>query len=188
MTPTLSRLLAITLVLVIIKLSWSLLIAPYKKTYHSQQEQIASTQKTIKEAQQKSAQQEQLENIKKHLEDTRGSNSRVFTGESASIIAAKLQDIVKSLVESNGSTQTSSQILRLENINEFQKLGVKIKIETNLRAIRKIFYELENYSKLLIIDKIEIVSRDKKRTQNSGVEGLLKATFSVYAFMTATIE
>ncbi|MBF0460606.1 MAG: hypothetical protein HQL87_04340 [Magnetococcales bacterium] len=183
MTPTLSRLLAVVILLLVVKLSWLVLVMPYWNKFKDQQEHIDNKLVLLNNYKQVSAQTEKLESIYSKLRESGRQNSRIFDGERTEIVAAKLQEIIKILIVSTKSTQKSLQIIRLEDENGFHRLGVKIQMITDLVSIRNIIDGLERYPKLIVVDMIDIQQQDERNVKDQDIVSKLNVTIDIYAFI-----
>ncbi|MBF0310866.1 MAG: hypothetical protein HQL56_15205 [Magnetococcales bacterium] len=183
MTPTLSRLLAVVILLVVVKFSWSILVVPYWNKYKDQQAQIDNKLALLTNYKQVYAQTQILETLYSKLLDSSQQNSQIFDGERTSIVAAKLQDILRILIVSTKSTQKSLQIIRLEDVNGFQRLGVKVQMITDLASVRNIIDGLERYPKLIVVEQVDIQQQDDTIGKDQNVSPKLNVTIDLYAFI-----
>ncbi len=183
MTPNLSRLLAVVILLLVVKLSWSVLVMPYWNKLKNQTEQIENKLVLLNNYNRVFAQTEKLENIYSKLLESGKQNSRVFDEERTSMVASKLQEIIKILIVSTKSTQKSLQIIRLEDKNGFQRIGVKIQMITDLGSMRNIIDGLERYPKLLVVDMIDVQHKDEHNEKDQDTPSKLNVTIDMYAFM-----
>ncbi|MBF0147378.1 MAG: hypothetical protein HQL85_14530 [Magnetococcales bacterium] len=182
-TPTLSRLIAVVILLLVVKLFWSVLIIPYWNRFNDQQEQIDNKLVLLNNYKQVSEQTEKLEKIYLELRESSKQDLQIFDEDSASVVASKLQAIIKILIFSNKSTQKSSQIIRLEDENGFQRIGVKIQMITDLASMRNIIDGLERYPKLLVVDMIDIQNQDEYNKNYKDADSNLIVTIDIYAFV-----
>ncbi|MBF0134053.1 MAG: hypothetical protein HQL75_15890 [Magnetococcales bacterium] len=182
-TPTMSRLIAVVILLLFVKLFWSVLVIPYWNRFNDQQEQIDDKLVLLNNYKQVSDQTENLEKIYSELRASSKQSLQTFNENSASVVASKLQAIIKILIFSNKSTQKSSQIIRLEDENGFQRIGVKIQMITDLASIRNIVDGLERYPKLLVVDMIDIQNQDEYNDNDKDTVSKLNVTIDMYAFV-----
>ncbi|MBF0632267.1 MAG: hypothetical protein HQL89_14920 [Magnetococcales bacterium] len=182
-TPTLSRLIAVVILLIVVKLFWSVLVIPYWNRFNDQQEQIDNKLVLLNNYKQVSDQTEKLEKIYLELRESSKQDLQIFDEDSASVVASKLQAIIKILIFANKSTQKSSQIIRLEDENGFQRIGVKIQMITDLASMRNIIDGLERYPKLLVVDMIDIQNQDEYNKNYKDADSNLNVTIDIYAFV-----
>ncbi len=100
-----------------------------------------------------------------------------------SLIAAELQNRIKSAVERNGGQLKSTQILPTRDENGVRKIGARVEITGNADAISRIWYEMETGAPFLFIDSFDIEGRQVPRRDRAGPPVIaLQTRFEVAAY------
>lgn len=84
------------------------------------------------------------------------SASGLVEGNSPALAAARLQNDIRTIVESNGGQVRSTQNLPASSINAFEKVDVACDLSIPMSRLKDIVYQLETHTPYLFIDKIDI--------------------------------
>jgi hypothetical protein len=104
----------------------------------------------------------QLEKKLVSLKETRkADDSKLIEGQTPSLAAATLQDIVKNTVTGSGGTISSERVGKPENLGKFNVISVSIDtVLPDSRALSDILYSLETRTPYLIVKEIDIRIRN----------------------------
>ena len=94
-------------------------------------------------------------------ESRKADDSKLIEGQTPSLAAATLQDIVKNTVTGSGGTISSERVVKPEDLGKFNVISVSI--DTTLpdsRALSDILYSLETRTPYLIVKELDIRIRD----------------------------
>jgi hypothetical protein len=94
-------------------------------------------------------------------ESRKADDSKLIEGQTPSLAAATLQDIVKNTVTGSGGTISSERVVKPEDLGKFKVVSVSI--DTTLpdsRALSDILYSLETRTPYLIVKELDIRIRD----------------------------
>lgn len=96
--------------------------------------------------------------LARQLEALKARGARGFFLKSAvpALAASEVQEMVKSVIESNGAKITSMQIPEHKDDGNFRKVAVNVQMSARLSAIQKIFYALETQRPYLFLDNVSI--------------------------------
>jgi hypothetical protein len=117
--------------------------------------------------------------------------SRQVTAESGflqnandTLAAAELQARLKSLVDSVHGELKSTQILPMQQVGGFRRVGVRGEMSMTLPEIQKVLYETEAGSPTLVLDDLSIRSKaaDRQEERNPDVV-LLEMSVDIYGFL-----
>ncbi len=108
------------------------------------------------------AQKPELEKQLASLKETRkAEDSKLIEGQTISLAAASLQDIVKETVTRNGATITSERVGKTEDLGKFKVVSVSVDANVpDTRILRDILYSLETRTPYLIIKDLDIRVRN----------------------------
>lgn len=155
LTPRQSRILALSLLLVLIALIMAIIVLPlfwlhrhYDRTIEQQLDllarysRIGATEPVLVK---------QLESLK-----NRGARGFFLKNPVPALAASEIQEMVKGVVESNGGRIASMQIPEHKDDGNYRKVKVNVQMNANIGAAQKIFYALETQRPYLILDNVSI--------------------------------
>lgn len=100
------------------------------------------------------------------------------------LAAAELQARLKGLVDQVHGELKSTQILPMQQMGGFRRVGVRGEMSMTLPAIQKVLYETEAGSPILVLDNLSIRSKaaDRQEERNPDVV-LLEMSVDIYGFL-----
>ncbi len=118
------------------------------------------------------AEKPQLEKKLASLKETRkAEDSKLVEGQTVSLAAAALQDMVKDIVTRSGGTISSQRTGKPEDLGKFKIITVSIDtIVPDTRSLRDILYSLETRTPYLTIKDIDIRIRDYRNPREQVVK------------------
>ena len=94
-------------------------------------------------------------------EARKADDSKLIEGQTPSLAAATLQDIVKNTVTGSGGTISSERVVKPEDLGKFNVISVSIDtVLPDSRALSDILYSLETQTPYLIVKELDIRIRD----------------------------
>ena len=108
--------------------------------------------------------------IKKRLKNVRNRlkrvESRFFSGEKDSIVAAQIQQRIEQVCLENGIKVSQSKVLKSEEIGNYKTISVQAVFEGSITATNKILFALKNNQKYFSIPELElrVLSRIRPKT------------------------
>jgi general secretion pathway protein M len=156
LSPPLSRLVAISLLLVALFLGYAALVVPLLEAWREARGAIADAQGALPrmaDAQESLAARRQL---LADLQRRQRAAEGLLQGDSETLIAAQLQNRIKTLVGAAQGEVTSMQILQTRNDGGFRKIAVRGQVLIGLPGLQKVLYELEAGVPYLLLDNVEI--------------------------------
>lgn len=107
--------------------------------------------------------------------------SRFLTGETPSLAAVEIQEILGEIAEANNVNFMSMRVMKPkdnENTN-YIRLPVQFSMNSDINQLKEIIYKVESSSKLLVITELDakrVRSRDRQLIRSTiKVEGVMKA-------------
>jgi general secretion pathway protein M len=156
LSPPLARLVAISLLLVVLFLGYAALVAPLLEAWREAHGAIADAQGALPrmaDAQESlAARRQMLADLQRRQRAAEG----LLQGDSETLIAAQLQNRIKTLVDAAQGEVTSMQILQTRNDGGFRKIAVRGQVLIGLPGLQKVLYELEAGVPYLFLDNVEI--------------------------------
>jgi len=104
----------------------------------------------------------QLEKKLASLKEARmADDSKIIEGQTLSLVAAALQDIVKGTVTERGGTISSERVGKPEDLGKFKVISVSIDaVFPDLRALSDVLYSIETRTPYLIVKELDIRVRN----------------------------
>lgn len=128
---------------------------------------IKSTQQTIKQPQQSDQTQQNF-----------------LANQAPTIVAANLQEQIKQLINASDGHLVSIHALTLEDDKApFPKVIIKVHMQANIIALRKIFYQIAHHQPLLFSDNISIQNTRIYSTPTKTTTDLLEVRFDISAYI-----
>jgi general secretion pathway protein M len=108
-----------------------------------------------------------------------------LSGDNDAVVAAQLQNRIKSIVQRAGGTLNSMQVLPPEAENGFRKISVRVKAVATMQAWVDTMLGIETGNPLLFLDNVDITTRSaSRRVANRPAENVqLSVTFDVYGYL-----
>ena len=103
--------------------------------------------------------------------DNRSSQAGYLTGDSETLVAAELQNLVRTIVERNGGRLESTQILPPVNEAAFRRVTLRVRMSVGVEGLFRILYDLESMLPYLFVDGLDIVSRERRGGRQSATAG-----------------
>jgi uncharacterized protein YneF (UPF0154 family) len=96
------------------------------------------------------------------LEATQGElkakEPRLLTGDTPSVSASDLQDVIQGLATKEGTQVITTRVLNPETAGSFAKISVQMEIGGQIDQLASLIRGIENSPKLLVIDEINVRS------------------------------
>jgi hypothetical protein len=108
----------------------------------------------------------------------------LLTGETPSLAAAEIQEIVSSIADAAGGQIKTVRIVQPDRSGKgmYLAIPVEVTLHSTMRELTQALYKLDSSAKLLRIAKLEIRSRRVRRGRGSSVN-LLTTTMRVEGFV-----
>jgi len=102
--------------------------------------------------------EKQLASLK---EERKAEDSKLIEGQTISLAAAALQDIVKDTVARSGGSISSERIVKPEDLGKFKVISVSVDtVLPDTRVLRDVLYSLETRTPYLAVKDIDIRVRN----------------------------
>ena len=184
LSPLVSRSLAVAILVAALAALWVLLVAPVTEKFEGYGRSISHSRELLVRHLQIAAQRARLETELEELRRAQSSTGRFLEGGGIELVAAEAQNKVKNLIDANGATLKSTQILPAQEKDNFRKLTIRVTMSADTEALQKIFHALETANPYLFLDNIDIRSRRRRARQGRSVrQGELQIRFDLYGYM-----
>jgi general secretion pathway protein M len=184
LSPPTRRVLAIGILILVIALPYWLMVRPILDEFARIDSEIAEQQERLGRLTSIAERLATLESQRDAL--ARGGNRAegYLTGGSEAIVAADLQNRLKTLIANAGGKLASTQVLPATEEAGFRQVSVRVRLNTSINGLSTLLYELETGEPLLFIDNLDVSTRqDRPRAGETEGEADLSITFDVYGFL-----
>lgn len=76
--------------------------------------------------------------------------------ETAALASADMQKMIKEIVAKAGGQLTSTQVVPVQEGEEFPRIAIKVRISGTIDVLREVLYEVESARPLLIVENLNI--------------------------------
>jgi general secretion pathway protein M len=184
LSPVLRRALALSILGSLLFGPYAMLVRPMLDAYAHDQQTIETLRIAVSRFQQAA---HEIPSLKARLEGLRSAGleqAGYLDGQDETLIAATLQERLKTLVLGEGGQFKSVQILPAKDVEKARRLTLRGQIVLDLSALQRVIYEIEASTPFLFLDNIDIraISATQKSGQADGA-ALLDVHFDLYGFM-----
>lgn len=159
MTRTQSRVLALTLTILVLGAALWLVVYPLVSVHAAQSGEIRKKELQVARYAELAAGQEALERELEAVKRRNPAATYYVAGETPALASAKMQQYLKQIVERNGGELISTQIVSSEEAGSARSSSLKVHLRSDINAGAQIIYTLESGRPLLFIDNLSISAR-----------------------------
>lgn len=125
--------------------------------YLATQESIGLKTKTLQKYNQLISERPELEKLFSTLKETKKlEENKLIEGQTLSLAAASLQEMVKGIIISRGGTISSERVGKAEDLGNYKVISISIDtVIPDTRALTEIIYEIESRTPYLVIKEID---------------------------------
>ena len=187
LSPPMSRIVAIGLLCLVGATAYALIIRPLVELHASQQQAIVDQQELLDRYQRYAAARADLTEQLEALRSNRSAQEGYLQGDNETLVAAQLQNRIRSVVQSTGAKLSSTQVLQGSDEANFRRIGVRVTMTCNVVDLQKIFHQLEGGRPYLFLDNVDVSGEQaRRRSGEVGVREDLNVSFDVFGFMRAS--
>lgn len=185
LSPEAGRIVALALLVAIVALPWRLVVEPLRQSYAEIEDAEQSRQDMLARYERLADSREELRAELARQQEQPSSQEGYLSGESETLVAAELQNLVRTIVERNGGRLESTQVLPATNEGAFRRVSLRVRMAADSEQLFHIVYDLESMLPYVFLDSLDIVSRDRRGTRQSGGRdsGVLSVSYDVYGYM-----
>jgi general secretion pathway protein M len=185
LSPSVRRLIAVALLVAAVALPYRLIVQPLLQSYDERADAAATQHDLLARYRNLANSRAQLRARLQEIQAEPSSQAGYLTGESETLVAAELQNLVRTTVERNGGRLESTQILAPVSEGAFRRVALRVRMSTDTDGLFRILYDVESTLPYLFLDGLDIASRERRaRRSISGPEGsALSVGYDVYGYM-----
>lgn len=173
------RLAALTLLLMVLAAVYWLVDQIWVAKYEFYQTEIEKLQDRLQRLQAMSATRESLEAQIERVREDSSVDAYYLQQTSPTLAASQLQQQVKAVVEGNGGSLVSTQILPVTQEDGFPRVAIRVQMTGGTEILWKVLHTLESNRPLLFIDDLRVTARTIRRRNprdRSSIETELQLT------------
>lgn len=188
-TPWISRLVALSLLLMVMAATYVFVIEPLVVAYAETDDAIADTRAYLQHVERVGATRPALAKQMAEFEHRHRSQGYYLRGGTDALAAAALQDRLNKVIDANGGTLRSIQPLPGMDEQGFRRVTVRVQMTATTESLFRTVYTLEAGKLLVFIENIGIqnrmVRRTKIQTDHSELtqEPILTVGFDLYGYL-----
>ena len=184
LSPPVRRAVAVALLVAIVAVIYLALVQPLIDTYAADDAAIAQRHDVLlryqRAAQELPVRQTELAALKQGQAKANG----FLEGSSDTLIAAQIQNRVKTLANAAKTELKSSQVLPAETDGKLKRIAIRGQLSTTTAGLLAIFHDLEAQSPSLFLDNVTLQVRPLtlRDRDNPGNGDTIDAQFDVYGY------
>lgn len=184
LSPPVSRIAAVGLLLLALACLYALIVRPLWQAWAGQAEAIAEQQQLLDRYRRFAAARADLGDRLERLRNDRSAQEGYLEGENETLVAAQLQNRIRSVVQESGAKLSSTQVLQGVDEQGFRRIGVRVSMTCAVADLQKIFHALEAGRPYLFLDNIDISGEQaRRRAGEAPVREELNVSFDVFGFI-----
>ena len=185
-SPLLSRLLAVGLLVLVIGFAWIIFVGPLQASFDAQQTRILRATELLVRYEKALDNEPKLRAEIEDLRKSDGSPDPFLKGDNTQIIAASLQNQIQTLVAGEPGDIRSIQVLLETEEDGFEKIGLRVTLTAGIPSMQKIFYEIESSVPALFIDNLDVRTNVRRRRRNEESTNRVQIRFDVFGYRKLT--
>jgi general secretion pathway protein M len=185
-SQSLRRWLAVALLAASVAVIAAGIVLPTVETYAALESGIAESESALTRFEQVGARLPRLEAEQAGLKAALAAQDGFLKATSDPLIAAEMQERIKSVVDRAGGQLKSTQIVPAREENGFRRVAARVEVVGNAATLERMWYEMESGLPFLFVDDFDIAARQvprKDRTQPPLIT--LDARFEITAYARA---
>jgi general secretion pathway protein M len=157
------QLVAIALLLIVLLLAYQFVALPAFSAYEARQESIADTQRAVRRYRQLLAQAPALEAFSERFRSQSPLAALLLPGDNPALSGAALQQRLQDLARQYDVRVLSLRIRPTEEDGRFERVGVEVRMQSDMTGLRDLLYEIEQSTPYLFVDSLAVRTRPQRR-------------------------
>jgi uncharacterized protein YneF (UPF0154 family) len=152
-------LVVVTLVIIFLVLARYIVIGPFVERREWVQSQLEIQPQLLEKNLRFLGQKDELmATLEATQNELKGKEPRLLTGDTPSVSASDLQDVIQGLATKEGTQVITTRVLNPETAGSFAKISIQMEIGGQIDQLASLIRGIENSPKLLMIDEINVRS------------------------------
>lgn len=183
LSPSVRRIIAVAILVAVIALPYRLIVQPLLESYDEADAQAALQYELLARYRHLAESRAELQARLQEVQAKPAAQAGYLAGESESLVAAELQNLVRSAIERDGGRLESTQVLPPVTEGAFRRITLRVRMFTDNHGLFQIFYDLESSLPYLFLDGIDIGSYERRSRTTAEEGGNLSVGYDVYGYM-----
>jgi len=186
LSPLLSRLLAISLLLAALAAVWLLAVEPLRQRHLELDESIAMSHALLQRFARETADRGALERQRDALRASKPVSTGLLRGDNETLAGAFVQSFLTTTVERAGGSVRSVQVLPAREEHGLRRISARAQLQLTTTALRDVLHRLEGSDPYLFVDKLDIRQAQQPRPgeEETAEIGLL-VRFDLHGYLAA---
>ncbi len=159
MKMLLERTLALGLLIVVMLMAWFGVAQPVYSDFIREREQIATDQDNLQRFGAIAGKLQEYQDDLNRQRQNPKLNQAVFRADSGTLAVADLQQRVKSVVEGQGGSLVSTQVLEMVPQAPFTQIKINVRMLLNVPVLQQVLYDIESQSPYLMVRQLLVTNR-----------------------------
>ena len=187
LSPLLSRLLALALLLLCCAAGFGLVVVPLRERHAELDQSIATAQELLQRFARETADPAALERQRDALAASRATAAGgLLRGDNETLAGAFVQSFLTTTVERAGGKIRSVQVLPVREERGLRRIATRTQLHAKATALRDILHRLESADPYLFVDNLDIRLAQQPRGDADGTEDAeLLVRFDVHGYLAA---
>jgi hypothetical protein len=156
---------------------------PILAIFQAQQSDIQQSLDELATYQTEQSQRPELEAQLRALQQSARSVPGLMSGASAALAQAKLQSGMKALIEHNGGSLLSAQLMPPTNAAGFDLVSISYDLTVPLSRIRTLLYAVESHTPFFFVNDVDLVMPSNWRPDNAEMpDPNLEVRWTIHAY------
>ncbi len=182
--PALSRILAVLILLAAVGFVYVAAVQPLLDDYATTRQSIEDMRAAIVRYERVGAELAARRATLATLNQRQATSEGFLQGTNDALIAAQIQNRLKTLIEGARGELKSTQILPAQDEGRYRRVTVRAQMALPLAAAQRVFYGLETASPLLFLDNIDMRARYSERQRDRNHEdATIDVQVDVFGFL-----
>jgi general secretion pathway protein M len=184
LSPPVSRALALAILIALLALGYYAIVQPILDAYAGQAQTIAQLQDALLRYRGATRDLPALEAQLASLKQRQATAEGFLQGPNDTLIAAQLQNRVKTLADGAHAELRSTQVLPTQEEGKMRRIAIRGQMAAPLPGIQQVFYGIESGSPLLFLDNVTMRVRPTPPRQANAPAGpeMIEVEFDVYGY------
>ncbi len=184
MTPLVSRILALAILLGLVGVAYAGLVQPVIDDFRATRQSIDETGAAIARYRKVGDELASRRAALAALTQRQASSAGFLQGTNDSLVAAQIQNRLKTIVEAAHGELKSTQVLPVQEEGRYRRVTIRGQMHLQLPAAQQVFYGIETASPLLFLDNLNIrTAVAERRRDRASPPSSLDVRFDIYGYI-----
>lgn len=184
MTPLVSRLLALAILLGVAGVGYAGLVQPVLDDYRATRQSIDEMESAIARYRKVGDELASRRAALAALTQQQAASSGFLQGTNDSLVAAQIQNRLKTIVEAAHGELKSTQVLPVQEEGRYRRVTIRGQMQLQLPAAQRVFYGIETATPLLFLDNLNIrTAVPERRRDRTTAPTSLDVRFDIYGYI-----